>query len=329
MSYFNVIGKLEEVSVKESNWEKMEWHTDKLSLMKHWRWRHSKLKKKMKCWRSFQPSAPNMSNDSTEVLEKHCKWEHQQTHPEGWEESLMLPYQFYLCLASPDLEGKKEAAPVRTSSHISKCGDEPRWARSWQIHLHDLCAPAKVCPDVELHVVSALLWITFCLGKAKKPCWTSFCISAVFWGQARHSCMKVQAQLCHWCALPPLRKERCPMIPCPRYTLSAVFHAEGTVPGLPVPCSCCIFPSSFLTFSCFPNLGIKSSSCLSNPILIIFYFYFLSARKFVLRKTCIFTVAALCIRLSWKRLHKQKDQLVWNDIMQASGISLHPNLPTA
>lgn len=35
MSYFNVIGKLEEVSVKERNWEKMEWHTDKLSLMKH------------------------------------------------------------------------------------------------------------------------------------------------------------------------------------------------------------------------------------------------------------------------------------------------------
>lgn len=79
----------------------------------------------MKCWRPFQPSAPNMSNGGAEVLEKHCKWENQQTHPEGWEESLMLPYQSYLFLASPDLEGKKEAAPVRTSSQISKRGDEP------------------------------------------------------------------------------------------------------------------------------------------------------------------------------------------------------------
>lgn len=33
--YFSVTGKLEEVSLKERKWEKMEWHTDKPSLMKH------------------------------------------------------------------------------------------------------------------------------------------------------------------------------------------------------------------------------------------------------------------------------------------------------
>lgn len=238
------------------------------------RWRHRRLKK-MKCWRSFQPSAPNMSNDSTEVLEKHCRWEH-QTYPEGWEESLMLPYWFYLCLASPDLEGKKEAAPVRTSSHISKCGDEPRWTRSCQIHLHDLCSTAKVCPDVEPHVVNALLWTTFCLGKDKKPCWASFCISAVFWGQTRHLWMEVQAQLCHWCALPPLRKERCPMIPCPRYTLSGVFHAERTVPGLPQSLVlAAFFPPAFSHFPVFPIWGLSPllASQIPSSSFSIFIFY--------------------------------------------------------
>lgn len=102
----------------------------------------------------------------------------------------------------------------------------------------------------------------------------------------KHSCVT---------GLPPLRKERCPVMPCPRCTLSGVFHAEGTVPGLPQSLVlAAFFPPAFSHFPVFPIWGLSPPLASQSPSSS-FSIYFLSARKFVLRKTRIFTVAALCM----------------------------------